>query len=116
MKTNMRRWVLGFSFFLLATANGFAAEAEVMTLEEAAAFLRLTPEAVRELAETQRIPARRTGEAWRFSRPAPWGGDRAAGPPSRPAPAGRRGAPPPLWASRAPGPPPRRSRCATRRC
>jgi len=67
---NMKRWVLGFSFLLAAASPGFAAEAEVMTLEEAAAFLRLTPEAVRSLAETQRIPARRVGEAWRFSRPA----------------------------------------------
>ena len=41
-----------------------------MNLEEAASFLRLPPETVRELAETQRIPARRIGEAWRFSRPA----------------------------------------------
>ena len=67
---NMKRWVLGFSFLLAAASPGFAAEAEVMTLEEAAAFLRLTPEAVRSLAETQRIPASRAGEAWRFSRPA----------------------------------------------
>jgi excisionase family DNA binding protein len=67
----IKRWVLGCSFLLLATANpGFAAEAEVMTLEEAAAFLRLPPETVRQLAETQRIPARSVGETWRFSRPA----------------------------------------------
>jgi excisionase family DNA binding protein len=67
----IKRWVLGFSFLLLAPANpGFAAETEVMNLEEAAAFLRLPPQTVRELAETQRIPARRVGEAWRFSRPA----------------------------------------------
>jgi excisionase family DNA binding protein len=67
----VKRWVLGFSFLLLASAHpGFAAETEVMNLEEAAAFLRLPPETVRQLAETQRIPARRVGEAWRFSRPA----------------------------------------------
>ena len=41
-----------------------------MNLEEAAAFLRVPPEAVRGLAEQQRIPARRIGEAWRFSRSA----------------------------------------------
>jgi excisionase family DNA binding protein len=66
---NLKRWVLVLAFGLVATP-GVAAEAEVMNLEEAAAFLRLTPEAVRQLAETQRIPARRVGEAWRFSRPA----------------------------------------------
>jgi excisionase family DNA binding protein len=66
---NLKRWVLVLAFGLVA-APGVAAEAEVMNLEEAAAFLRLTPEAVRQLAETQRIPARRVGEAWRFSRPA----------------------------------------------
>src|SRR5207302_1409027 len=31
---------------------------------------RATPETVRALAESQGIPARRVGEAWRFSRPA----------------------------------------------
>ena len=68
---NIKRWVLGFSFLLLAAANpGFAAEPEVMNLEEAAAFLRLPPETLRQLAETQRIPARRVGETWRFFRPA----------------------------------------------
>lgn len=41
-----------------------------MTLEEAAQFLRVPPQAVRELAERDRIPARRIGEAWRFSRSA----------------------------------------------
>src|SRR5205807_9927348 len=51
-------------------APGFAAEPEVMDLEEAAAFLRAPPETLKALAESQRIPARRVGEAWRFSRPA----------------------------------------------
>src|SRR5204862_412065 len=63
-------WALGLSFALAAAAPGFAAEPEVMDLEEAAAFLRATPETVKALAESQRIPARRVGEAWRFSRPA----------------------------------------------
>jgi excisionase family DNA binding protein len=66
----MTRWALGLSFAVAAAAPGFAAEPEVMNLEEAAAFLRVTPEAVKALAEAQRIPARRIGEAWRFSRPA----------------------------------------------
>lgn len=54
----------------LAAAPSLAAEPEVLDLEEAAALLRVTPQAVRALAEAQRIPARRVGDAWRFSRPA----------------------------------------------
>jgi excisionase family DNA binding protein len=64
----MKTLVLAIALGLVAPC--FAAEPEVMSLEEAAAFLRVAPEAVKELAETQRIPARRIGEAWRFSRPA----------------------------------------------
>ena len=41
---------------------------EVLDLDEAAALLRVRPEVVRELAEAQRIPARRVGDTWRFSR------------------------------------------------
>ena len=40
---------------------------EVLDLEEAGALLRVEPEVVRTLAETQRIPARRVGDVWRFS-------------------------------------------------
>jgi excisionase family DNA binding protein len=43
---------------------------EVLDLDEAAALLRVEPAAVRTLAETQRLPARRVGDAWRFSRAA----------------------------------------------
>jgi excisionase family DNA binding protein len=43
---------------------------EVLSLDEAAALLRVKPEAVRALAEAQRIPARRVGDTWRFSRAA----------------------------------------------
>ena len=43
---------------------------EVLDLDEAAALLRVRPEVVRELAEAQRIPARRVGDTWRFSRAA----------------------------------------------
>lgn len=64
----MKRLALGVSFAVAASV--FAAEPEVMNVEEAAAFLRVAPEAVKALAETQRIPARRIGEEWRFSRPA----------------------------------------------
>jgi excisionase family DNA binding protein len=64
----VRTLVRAIALALLAPC--VAAEPEVMSLEEAAALLRVPPEAVKELAETQRIPARRVGEAWRFSRPA----------------------------------------------
>lgn len=43
---------------------------EVLDLDEAAALLRVGREVVRKLAEADRIPARRLGEAWRFSRTA----------------------------------------------
>ena len=55
---------------------------EVLDLDEAAALLRVRPEIVRTLAETQRIPARRVGDVWRFSRVAllDWlKGERSAG-------------------------------------
>lgn len=67
---NTRFWRVGLWFVLAAAVPALAAEPEVMTLEEAAAFLRVTPEAIRAMAEAQHIPARRVGEAWRFSRPA----------------------------------------------
>jgi len=41
---------------------------EVLDVEGAAALLRVKPEVVEALAETNRLPARRVGEAWRFSR------------------------------------------------
>ena len=55
---------------LPAAAPVSAAEKEVLDLEEAAALLRLQPETVRGLAESRRIPARRIGNTWRFSRAA----------------------------------------------
>jgi excisionase family DNA binding protein len=39
---------------------------EVLDLEQAAELLRVKPEVVRALAESQRIPARRVGDVWRF--------------------------------------------------
>ncbi|PYT31962.1 MAG: hypothetical protein DMG57_03585 [Acidobacteria bacterium] len=39
---------------------------EVLDVDEAAALLRVKPEVVRALAESQRIPARRVGDVWRF--------------------------------------------------
>jgi excisionase family DNA binding protein len=58
------------SIALAGVAPGTAAESQVLDLEEAAALLRVTPDAVRALAEAERIPARRVGDIWRFSRAA----------------------------------------------
>jgi len=40
----------------------------VLTVEEAAELLRLSAYTVRELARTGKIPARKVGKEWRFSR------------------------------------------------
>ncbi|HUE73203.1 MAG TPA: helix-turn-helix domain-containing protein [Pirellulaceae bacterium] len=40
--------------------------ADVLTLEEAAAFLRVSPQAIEELADGRRLPARRVAGHWRF--------------------------------------------------
>ena len=45
-----------------------AAEEEVLTLEEAAALLRVERAAVEDLAERGKVPARKLGGDWRFSR------------------------------------------------
>jgi excisionase family DNA binding protein len=41
---------------------------EVLTLDEAAEFLRVSPDAAAELAERGLIPGRRVREEWRFLR------------------------------------------------
>jgi len=54
-----------------ASANGVPAAPsplDVLTLAEAAAYLRLTAEAVRAEAAAGRIPGRRLGRDWRFLR------------------------------------------------
>jgi excisionase family DNA binding protein len=43
---------------------------DVLTAEEAAALLQVEPADLVALAEAGRVPARRIGEHWRFSRPA----------------------------------------------
>jgi len=74
MRPTLRRLlataVLVVAGTLPAAAPVCAAEKEVLDLEEAAALLRLQPETVRALAEARRIPARRIGNTWRFSRAA----------------------------------------------
>jgi len=41
---------------------------DVLTLDEAAALLRVPPESVRAAVDEDDLPARRLGEEWRFSR------------------------------------------------
>lgn len=43
-------------------------EPEVLTLEQAAELLQAEPDAVRKLAEAGRLPGRKLGRKWRFSR------------------------------------------------
>lgn len=43
-------------------------EQEIMTLTEAAAFLRLNPRTLYTLAQRGEIPAQKLGNRWRFSR------------------------------------------------
>jgi excisionase family DNA binding protein len=50
--------------------NESAPAEEVLTLEEAAALLRLSPEAVRQSAAAGELPGRLFGEEWRFVRAA----------------------------------------------
>ena len=65
--------------FLVATAGPADAEQpalqpsawpEVMTLEEAARFLRVSPAELAQLADWREVPGRRVGAYWRFSRTA----------------------------------------------
>src|SRR5437879_8391318 len=54
-------------WFAVSTAAAQSVSSrEVLDVDEAAALLRVKPEVVRALAESQRIPARRVGDEWRF--------------------------------------------------
>ena len=67
------RCILAATVLWLAagTARAQAASGnDVLDLAEAAALLRVKTEAIRSLAESQRIPARRVGDEWRFWRAA----------------------------------------------
>lgn len=55
---------------LVNAASVPSADKEIMTLEEAAYFLRVNPQTVEQLTRHQGIPARRIGVEWRFSRTA----------------------------------------------
>ncbi|KKL70111.1 hypothetical protein LCGC14_2108170 [marine sediment metagenome] len=43
-------------------------QSDVLTLDEAAAFLRLHRNTLRKLAQDGKVPARKYGAQWRFSR------------------------------------------------
>lgn len=43
-------------------------DSEIMTLEEVAAYLKLTPQTIYTWAQEKRIPAAKLGKEWRFKR------------------------------------------------
>ena len=47
---------------------GPAPAGEILTLEEVAAYLRLTPQTIYKWAQEKRIPAVKLGKEWRFRR------------------------------------------------
>jgi excisionase family DNA binding protein len=51
-----------------ASANGVPASPDVLTLAEAAAFLRVPNEVLVREAESGRVPGRKLGSEWRFGR------------------------------------------------
>src|SRR5258708_11835287 len=61
--------------------TGDARADEVFTLEEVAAFLKLSPDAVRSRAEEGDLPGRRFGKEWRFARLAGTGAFAVGAPP-----------------------------------
>jgi excisionase family DNA binding protein len=44
------------------------ADSDVMTLEEVAAYLKVTPQTIYTWAQEKRIPAAKLGKEWRFKR------------------------------------------------
>ena len=53
-----------------ASANGSAAAPDVLTLDEAAAYLRVPAVDVLDMIATQNLPGRKFGAEWRFFRAA----------------------------------------------
>ena len=49
-----------------AAANGTPETCEVLTLAEAAAYLRVSEEAIKRLVDEQDMPGRFVGDSWRF--------------------------------------------------
>jgi excisionase family DNA binding protein len=52
----------------IATANGTVETANVMTLDEAAAYLRVSPDDVLVAVATAKLAGQQIGKQWRFSR------------------------------------------------
>jgi len=67
-------WACLLAFVSMAAARSpraeMAHESDVLTLDEAAAYLRISAEELSDLAGRHAVPGRRVGEHWRFSRPA----------------------------------------------
>lgn len=53
-----------------AASNGKTKTPDVLTLDEAAAYLRVPADAVLRMIDDEKLPGRRFGEDWRFSRAA----------------------------------------------
>lgn len=49
-----------------AQDNGRSPGNDILTLEEVAAYLRLTPQTIYKWAQEKRIPAAKLGKEWRF--------------------------------------------------
>ena len=47
-------------------SRGRSLDNEILTIEEVAAYLRLTPQTVYKWAQEKRIPAAKLGKEWRF--------------------------------------------------
>jgi excisionase family DNA binding protein len=69
------------AFAVSMTSAAAQPQAEVLTLDEAAAMLKVEVDRVRELALAQRLPGRLIGDQWRFSRAALLDWLRGVGPP-----------------------------------
>ena len=48
------------------TRDGHSLDNEILTIEEVAAYLRLTPQTIYRWAQEKRIPAAKLGKEWRF--------------------------------------------------
>jgi excisionase family DNA binding protein len=49
-----------------AQENGRSSANDILTLEEVASYLRLTPQTIYKWAQEKRIPAAKLGKEWRF--------------------------------------------------
>ena len=51
-----------------AQDNGRSPGNDILTLEEVASYLRLTPQTIYKWAQEKRIPGAKLGKEWRYSR------------------------------------------------